>query len=316
MYQVDLQTKNTNLLAECDENSKQIVYLQNEIINWKKRADEVKGSSVDAETKLNEMKKQKDKLEQQFEEAKILVASLQDAEKTWQEKYEQLECDKAKIMESENSLHKTEQQQVQVIDDYKRQVSELEKELLDLKQSKDQLKDNLVSCEDDSGELRKTVADYKSTIAELQVKVDSLQEDNTTLIQKHKLEQDDIKKQRDGYKRKVRELEKQLEPEASKPKVERVLSLLSQDSTDSLTVQDAGSSQELVSIKEQHSKELADLTANYEAVVDGLKQECHEMKQQLEKLALELSATPSRAEPKQFPLLTDEVYVYNTLRCA
>ena len=271
--------------------------------------DEVKGSSVDAETELNEMKKQKDKLEQQFEEAKILVASLQDAEKTWQEKYKQLECDKAKIMESESSLHKTEQQQVQVIDDYKRQVSELEKELLNLKQSKDQLKDNLVSCEDDSGELRKTIAEYKSTIAELEVKVDSLQEDNATLIQKHKLDRDDIKKQRDEYKRKVRELEKQLEPEASKPKVERVLSLLSQDSTDSLTVQDTGSSQEVLLMKERHTKELADLTTNYEAVVDGLKQECHEMKQQLEKLALELSATPSRAEPKQFPLLTDEVYV-------
>ena len=270
--------------------------------------DEVKGSGVDAETKLNEMKEQKDKLEQQFEEAKVLVASLEDAEKTWQEKYKQLECDKAKIMESENSLHKTEQQQMQVIDDYKRQVSELERELFNLKQSKDQLRDNLVTCEDDSGELRKTIAEHKSTIAELQVKVDSLQEDNTTLIQKHKLEQDDIKKHRDLYKRKVRELEKQLEPEASKPKVERVLSLLSQDSTDSLTAQDTGSSQELVSIKEQHSKELANLTANYETEVDGLKQEIHEMKQQLEKLALELSTTPSRVEPKQFPLLTDEVF--------
>ena len=272
--------------------------------------DEVKRSSVDAETRLKEMKKQKGKLEQQSEETKILVASLQEAEKSWQEKYEQLEYDKAKIMESESSLHKTEQQQVQVISDYKRQVTELEKELLNLKQSKDQLQDNLVSCEGDSGELRKTIAEYKSRIAELQVKVDSLQEDNTTLIQKHKLEQDDVKKQRDEYKRKIRELEKQLEPESSKPKVERVLSLLSQDSTDSLAVQDTRSSQELESIKERHSKELADLTTSYEAVVDGLKQECHEMKQQLEKLALELSATPNRVEPKQFPLLTDEVCTY------
>lgn len=65
----------------------------------------------------------------------------------------------------------------------------------------------------------------------------------------------------------------------------------------------------MVSIKEQHSKELANLTANYETEVDGLKQEIHEMKQQLEKLALELSATPSRVEPKQFPLLTDEAMV-------
>ena len=286
------------------------MFLQHEVINWKKRVDEVKGSSVDGETKLKEMKKQKDKLEQQLEETKILVVSLQDTEKNWQERYKQLECDKAKIMESESSLHKTEQQQVQVIDDYKRQVTVLEEELFNLKQRKDRLQDNLVSCEDDSGELRKTIAEYNSTIAELQVKVDSLQEDNATLIQKHKLEQDDIKKQRDEYKRKVRELEKQLEPETSKPKVERVLSLLSQDSTDSLAVQDTKSSQELVSIKEQHSKELADLTINYEAVVDGLKQECHEMKQQLEKLALELSATPSRVEPKQFPLLTDEVCTY------
>ena len=32
-------------------------------------------------------------------------------------------------------------------------------------------------------------------------------------------------------------------------------------------------------MKERHTKELANLTTNYEAVVDGLKQECHEMKQ-------------------------------------
>ena len=88
------------------------------------------------------------------------------------------------------------------------------------------------------------------------------------------------------------------------------MSLLSQDSTDSLSlVQGKNVSQELEMAKEQHAKELAELTANNEAIVDGLKQECHEMKQQLEKLALELSATPSRVESKQFPAFTDEVYV-------
>ena len=312
MYQANLKTKNTNLLAECDDNSKQIVFLQREIINWKNQVDEMKGSKVGGETKLKEIKKQKYELEQQLEEAKTIAASLQESEESWLEKCKQLEYDKAKIMESESSLHKTEQQQLQAINDYKRQVAELEKELLNLKQSKDQLQDNLVSCKDDSGELRKTIAEYKSTVGELQVKIDALKEDNTTLIQKHKLEQDDVKKQRDEYKRKVRELEKQIEPAPSAPKAERVLSLLSQDSTDSIAVQSTESSlaKELESIKEQHSKELADVTASYEAIVDGLKQECHEVKQELEKLALELSATPSRVEPKQFPLLTDEVCIY------
>lgn len=283
--------------------------MQHEIINWKKQVNEIKVSSVDTETKLQEIKMQKDELEQQLEEAKKLVASLQKTEKSWQEKYKQLECDKAKIMESESSLHKAEEQQVQVIEDYKKQITELEKELLNLKQSKDRLQDNLLSCEGDSGELKQTITEYKSTIAELQVKVESLQEDNTTMIQKHQLELDDVKKQRDEHKRRIRELEKQSEPEHSTAKVERVMSLLSQDSTDSISLQGTGSS-ELELVKEQHSKELTDLTASYEAVVDGLKQECHEMKQQLEKLALELSATPSRVEPKQFSLLTDEVYIY------
>ena len=287
-----------------------MVFLQQEIINWKKQVNEVKGSGMDTETKLQEIRLQKDELEQQLEEAKKLVATLQETEKSWQDKYKQLEYDKTEVMKSESSLRKVEEQQVQTIDDYKKQVTELERELLNLNQSKDQLQDNLLSCRDDSGELKQTLTEYKSTITELQMKVESLQEENTTMMQKHQLELDNIKKQRDEHKRKIRELEKQLEPEPSKPKVERVMSLLSQDSTDSLPLQgdtDSSHNLELESIKEQHSKDLTELTASYEAVVDGLKQECHEMKQQLEKLALELSATPSRVEPRQFPLLTDEV---------
>lgn len=286
--------------------------LQHEIVNWKKQVNEVKAANVESETNLKEVKKQKDAVKHQLEEAQNLVASLQKAEKNWQERCRQLESDKAKVIEAESSLLKTEQQQIQVINNYKKQVTELEKELLNLKESENQLQDNLLSCKDDSGELRQTIAEYKSTIAELQVKVESLQDDNTTMVQKHQLELDNIKKQKDEYKRKIRELEKQSEPENNKRKVERVLSLLSQDSTDSLPIENKESprDQELESIKEQHAKELADVTANYEAVVDGLKQECHEVKQELEKLALELSATPNRVEPKQFPLLTDEVYTY------
>ena len=280
--------------------------MQDEIVNWKKQVNQVKGASVDTEAKLQELEKQKDVCERQLEETKMLITRLQESEKNWQEKCEQLEYDKAQVIESESSLHRAEEQQAQVINNYKKQVMELQEELLKLKQSKDQLQDTLLTCKDDSGELQQTIKEYKTTIAELQVKIESLQEDNTTVIQKHQLELDNVKKQGDEYKRKIRELEKQLESEPSKPKIERVVSLLSQESTDSPDA-DLSLNQELASVKEQHSKELADMATNYEAVVDGLKQECHEMKQQLEKLALELSATPSRVEPKQFPVLTDEV---------
>ena len=308
-HQADLRTRNNKLITECEDNNKQTMSLQHEIVNWKKQVNAVKATNAETEANLKEIERQKDSFKQQLEETEKSVASLQEAEKNWQERYRQLECDKAKIMESESSLYKTEQQQVQVINDYKKRVTELEKESLNLKESKDQIQDSLVTCEDDTGELRHTITECTSTIAELQAKVESLQDDNTTMAQKHQLELDHIRKQKDDYKRKIKELEKQLDPEPSKRKVERVLSLLSQDSTDSLSVPNTDSphSQELESLKEQHSKQLADVTANYEAVVDGLKQECHEMKQQLEKLALELSATPSRVEPKQFPLLTDEV---------
>lgn len=304
-----MQTKNAKLHAECEENAKLVVFLQDEIVNWKKHVKEMKGSSVDTEAKFQELKKQRDVFEQELEETKKLITSLQESEKSWQEKCEQLECDKAKVVESESSLHRAEEQQAQVINGYKKQVTELQEELLNLKQSKDQLQDSLLTCKDDSGELQQTITEYKTTIAELRAKIESLQEDNTTMVQKHQLEIDNVKKQGDEHKRKIKELEKLVESKPSKPKVDRVLSLLSQDSTDS---QDTGSShnQELESVKEQHTKELADLAANYESVVDGLKQECHEMKQQLEKLALELSATPSRVEPKQFAVLTDEVRSY------
>ena len=129
------------------------------------------------------------------------------------------------------------------------------------------------------------------------------------MVSKYQLELDAIKKQSDEQRRKIRKLEKLVEkPDGNK--TER-MSLLSQDFTDSLSLvqEKFNVSQELEMVKEQHAKELAELTANNEAIVDGLKQECHEMKQQLEKLALELSATPSRVESKQFPAFTDEVYV-------
>lgn len=308
--QADLDAENSRLLSECEQHSEQTASLQHEIVNWKKVVDKVKASNMEKELKVDETRKQKDELEQKLEVTKKQITRLQETEKNWQERYQQLECDKAKIMKSENSLHVMEQQQTQIINDYKKQVTKLEKELFNLKESQDQLQDNLTSCKDDSGELRQAVTEYKSTIAELQVKVESLQDDKTTTFQKHQLELDSIKKQGDEYKRKIKELEKQLQPEPSKPNVERVLSLLSQNSMESIPSQETKPSRdhELELIKEQHLKEMADLTTNYESVVDGLKQECHEMKQQLEKLALELSATPSRVEPKQFPLLTDEVH--------
>ena len=292
--------------SECEQRTEQVVLLQQEIYSYKTQLDEMKLSSVEREKELDSSKKSKDNIEQQLMKATSLVSSLQEEEQKLHKKCKELEQQLAK---SENSAQKTEQKQTEIAAQYQTQITDLQKEVQVLKESKEQLQDTLLSCKDDSGELKLTVKGNESTIAKLQSKIETLQAENSTLVSKYQLELDAVKKQSDEQRRKIRKLEKQLVEEPDGDKTER-MSLLSQDSTDSLSlVQGKNVSQELEMVKEQHAKELAELTANNEAIVDGLKQECHEMKQQLEKLALELSATPSRVESKQFPAFTDEVYI-------
>ena len=288
-----------------------MVLLQQEIFNYKTQLDEAKLSSVEREKELDNSKKNKDNIEQQLTKAAGLVSTLQEAEWKLHKKCKELE---QQLTMSENSAQKTEQKQTEIVTQYETQITDLQKEIQALKESKEQLQSNFLTCKDDSGELKLTVKENESTIVELQSKVETLQAENLTMAQKHQLELDSVKKQSDEHRRKIRKLEKQLTEESNEVKTERTerMSLLSQDSTDSLPVlQGKNASQELETAKEQHAKEMAELTANYEAIVDGLKQECHEMKQQLEKLALELSATPSRVESKQFPAFTDEVFIHH-----
>jgi len=295
------------LTAECEQRTEQVVLLQQEIFNYKTQLDEVKLSSVEREKELDNSKKRKDDIEKQLTETTGLVSTLQETEQNLHKKCKDLEQQLAK---SENLAQRTEQKQTETIAQYGTQIVDLQKEIQALKESKEQLQGNLLSCKDDSGELKRTMKENESTITELQSKVEILQAENLTMVQKHQLELDAVKKQSDEHRRKIRKLEKQLTEESNEVKTESMerMSLLSQDSTDSLPVLlGKNVSQEIEMAKEQHAKEMTELTANYEAIVDGLKQECHEMKQQLEKLALELSATPSRVESKQFPAFTDEV---------
>jgi len=284
-----------------------VVLLQQEIFNYKTQLDEVKLSSVEREKQLDHSKRRKDDIEQQLTKTTCLVSTLQETEQKLHKKCKELE---QQLVKSANSAQKTEQKQTETIVQHEAQITDLQKEIQALKESKEELQGNLLSCKDGSGELKRTVKENESTIAELENKVEVLQAENLTIVQKHQLELDAVKKQSDEHRRKIRKLEKQLTEESNEIKTESMerMSLLSQDSTDSLPVLPGKNvSQELEMAREQHAKEMSELTANYEAIVDGLKLECHEMKQQLEKLALELSATPSRVESKQFPAFTDEV---------